>query len=274
MLDEVQITGFLDTIAPWLTGGVAGSILTLLSKTISENRQKKKLYIDIELTKFSLPTENLQNNPSRDIFKVSYQGKEYDHLCLYHVSLKNAGTVGIDKQNLVITIPLKSKIIETFEKSSPLSIKPEKEKKNNENSIDIVYSFDRLEPQDSYEIFITLDSQQSEEIQCIPRGVDNITYLYNKEINRSEIEQSVTRLILAYAMFILIPYAPIVSNIIKSTIVVFCISPVLTILNSFKFNGKVPSKYEILFSNVEVGNDFTIGDVTQRISKTKPETTD
>lgn len=274
MLDTIQVADFINTISPWLTGGVAGSILTLLSKTISDNKQRKKLYIDIELTKFRLPTENLHNNLPENILKVSCQGKEYDHLCLYRVSLKNIGKVGINNQNLVITIPFQSKIIKTFEKSSPLSIKPKKEHKNNENSIDVVYSFDRLEPEDSYDIFTTLDSQKSEEINCIPRGVDNIIYSYGKNINKSEIEQSVIKLILALAIFVLVPYAQIFTNIIQSIIVISCISPILTVLNSFKFNDKVPSKYEIFFSNVEVGNDFSIGNITQKISKMKSEPTD
>lgn len=271
MLDKVQVADFINTITPWLTGGVAGSILTLLSKTISDNKQKKKLYIDIELTKFRLPIENLHNNLPDDILKVSYQGKEYDYLCLYRVSLKNTGRVGINNQNLVITIPVHSKIIKTFEKSSPLSIKPKKEYKNNKNSIDVIYSFDRLEPEDSYDIFTTLDSHKSEEINCIPRGVDNILYSYGKNINKSEIEQSVIKLILALAIFVLVPDATVFTNIIQSIIVITCISPVLIILNSFKFNDKVASKYEILFSNVEAVNDISIGDKT--ISQMKSEAT-
>ena len=76
---------------PWFTGGLAGAVLTLVVKTISERRRQKRISLDVERMRYTLPPLAESADPVHHELKVAYNGITYEHLFSYGTVAKNIG---------------------------------------------------------------------------------------------------------------------------------------------------------------------------------------
>jgi hypothetical protein len=88
----------LKLVMPWITGGLAGAILTLAGKTISERRQQKRLDYSIRYQRI-FPQE-LQHRPTE--FTLHYRGELLPDPVLLAMEIKNPSSKAVENPPLEI----------------------------------------------------------------------------------------------------------------------------------------------------------------------------
>ncbi|MDU9047279.1 MAG: hypothetical protein Q3M30_00400 [Candidatus Electrothrix sp. Rat3] len=191
-------------------------LLTLWFKSRAENKKVKKLKVASGGTKFSIPSSNEHNGISQEHIKISYKGKEYEDLCIYTVQITNIGLPAIEAQRLHLVIPNDANVIETFASKSLDSIPLSKVEIEGEAKSEIIYTFERLEPDDVCTISYLIDIADVGSVICDPRGVDNIDYFRTEDIDKSEIN----RLVIYIATFIFAGVIPVIGKLIQALIII------------------------------------------------------
>ncbi len=212
---------FLSGAGIFVIGGVfsfLSVLFTLWFKSRSEKKKIKRLLLSEKLVKFELP--DAEGEIDNSALLVSYRGNEYKHLCHYTISITNAGIGAIETQKLLFSFPNNTSILEFFENASNSSINLRSEKIEKTN--DILYSVDRLEPGEKISISMLANSEDSDSIECKPRGVDNIDYIWGKTSSTSDIEV----LVVLLAAFIFVDIVPLIGNVLQG-LVILASAPVL-----------------------------------------------
>jgi hypothetical protein len=199
-----QLVDLLKTIAPYITGGLAGAIFTLMSRIWTDKRNQKTIKFSMRKQKFSTP-KNITNqfiNP--DELSISYKNKNYSHLALYSVRIENTGAGSIENQKVIFTFPRKTDILEkecTF--NIPLVTCQIQDEISRETTIKN-YSFSRIEKGDIININFLVDCELLDDIQFLPRGTDNVKYIAGlRDANESELEQSIKQVLFLFVVYIL-----------------------------------------------------------------------
>jgi|CEGF01.1.fsa_nt_gi hypothetical protein len=190
-------------------------ILTLWWKSRTERKKTKKLKIASGGTKFSIPSSVGKNGISQENIKVSYKGKEYENLYVYTAQVTNIGVPAIEAQRLHLIIPNDADIVEVFENKSLESISVSKKEMKGGSKKEVIYSFERLEPNDVCTISYLLDIEDIGDVSCEPRGVDNIEYSRTEDIDESEID----RLVIYVSTFIFAGMIPMLGKLVQALIV-------------------------------------------------------
>jgi hypothetical protein len=200
-----QLVDLLKTIAPYITGGLAGAIFTLMSRIWTDKRNQKTIKFSMRKQKFSTP-KNITNqfiNP--DELSISYKHKNYSYLALYSVRIENTGVGAIENQKVIFTFPRKTDILEaecTF--NVPLATCQVHDEASKETTIKD-YSFNRIEKGDIINIDFFVDCESLDDIQFLPRGADNVKYITGlRDENEGELEQSIKQVLLLLVLYILI----------------------------------------------------------------------
>jgi len=231
LFDQSQAMQLLKEIAPFLTGGLAGAILTLLTKFYSERRRRKLIRLDVSKQKYSLPEDFSQERwPSEDL-SVSYKGQEYSHLGLYSVRMENYGHGGITGQKLVFVFPKQTSILKEFKIVSVPTIKFVEEDGQTEEATTKTYSFERIEANDSVALCFLVDCEAIDQIKCLPRGVDDVGYIIESDQSKTEIEQTTYKLLLYSAAFVLFGAVDIIGNVLRALIFIMAIPTIMRLLS-------------------------------------------
>ena len=194
MADTTQTSGFvtlLITVLPWVTGGLAGALLTYVLKVRSERRQQKIVSINITDIDLSFSDKKTADILPIDSLKISFENQTFSYLRLYAIVMVNIGYRAVEGIKLAISFPDSTTKIKTIISSEPLSIPYTLENSINDN--ELIYSISRLEIKDKMNFSFLLDSQESNKIVCLPRGVDDVEFRIRsdelpeqtKEIKRS-----------------------------------------------------------------------------------------
>jgi hypothetical protein len=200
-----QLVDLLKTIAPYITGGLAGAIFTLLSRIWTDKRNQKIIKFSTRKQKFSTPKNISDKFINPDELSISYKNKNYSYLALYSVRIENTGIGAIENQKVIFTFPRKTDILEeecTF--NVPLATCQIQNETNKETTIKD-YSFGRIEKGDIINIDFFVDCESLDDIQFLPRGSDNVKYITGlRDENESELEQSIKQILFLLVFYILI----------------------------------------------------------------------
>ena len=127
-------------------------IITLILKSRSAKKARKKLQILEDIVKFELPSADEQFD--HNALSVSYKNESYKHLCHYTILVKNIGHIAIENQNLLLSLPVSGKLIEKNTKPCHSSIEVTEETTSTDN--DTLYVIDRLETDETVSISLAL----------------------------------------------------------------------------------------------------------------------
>ena len=214
----------------------ASVLIALRWQSRAEKKKEKRLRISTTLNKFSAPTSNLGKEISPEHVKVSYKGTEYNNLCLYSVTGSNYGIPAITEQRLHFLFPSDAEIIEVFQEKTINSIGLNIEEHQEKNTKEVIYTFDRLEPNDSFSISYLLNIEDTESIDFEPRGVDGIEYTYSGEFERSDIE----KIIYFIAIFVFSGAVPIIGSVIQGLVILASTPYVLEFYRRHFSSSKTP----------------------------------
>lgn len=243
VVSDPQITVFLKTIAPYVTGGLAGAIFTQIIRLWTDRSRRKIVRFSIGKQKFSLPENISETFIDSDSLTVSYKNQGYSHLALYSARIENIGFGAVEGQKVVFIFPHKTTLVEEGCTCSVPTIMYKTEDYPIETRITKDYTFTRIEKSDSATISFLIDCEFLDEIQCLPRGTDNVDYLIGDNEPKSEIERSVRKLLLYLVMFILVggfDVIPPLDDAVRTLILVASIPDVIGLIN-FAFLRKSSS---------------------------------
>jgi hypothetical protein len=187
-------------------------IVTLVIKSRADKKSRKKLQLIEDIVKFELP--NAEEQFDSNALSVSYKDESYKHLCHYSVSVKNIGSIAIENQNLLLSIPESGKVIERNTKTCNSSIKVTEQSTSIEK--DNLYIIDRLEADEDVTITFLVNLDESHLIKCTPRGVDGIDYSNNKPESSNDMEA----LVFLLAVFIMVDMVPFVGSALQALVVI------------------------------------------------------
>jgi hypothetical protein len=171
----------LVTLAPIVTGGLAGALLTYILKVWSEKRQRKIISIKITDLRLTLPSNEAADLLPTDSLKITFEDQVFKHLRLYTAFVKNIGNRGVEGMKLAVSFPKETTLIRTMISSEPLSINCTLENQTQTTSLELVHSFGRLEVGDRIRLSFLIDTLRSKEIVCLPRGVDDVEFQIDKD---------------------------------------------------------------------------------------------
>ncbi len=209
-------------------------VLTLWWKSRIERKKKKKLKVVSALSRFSIPSSENNTTIPREHIKISYKGKEYENLCVYSAKAQNIGIPAIENQRLHVLLPENADVIEIIEDKSLASIHVNNEQIESTGSNESIYTFERLESNDYWQINFLLDMSPSSNISCKPRGVDNIDYSYKEELDVTE----VNKLVIYISTFVFSDMIPFFGGLIRALVVIAAAPIVIELIKNYSLNQR------------------------------------
>ncbi|CAK8721821.1 Ig-like domain-containing protein [Candidatus Electrothrix laxa] len=229
-------------------------LATLWLKSRRERRKRRRLEFSEEKIKFVIPQTN--GKIDKKSLSVSYKGKEYKNLCYYSISVTNTGNVAIENQDLLFTIPSKNPLLERTEETSNSAIKLTIEGVKNSN--DFIYKIDRIECEDTFSISMLINIEDPEIVKCLPRGVDNIDYIFEKTNSK---KNDIELLFFVLAIFIVADMVPVIGNLLQGIIILFNTPLLVRLLKDLIQSRKKSAS--IIFNDVTIditdSSSVTIG---------------
>lgn len=226
--------------------GIISIIGTVVVKSYVEKKKNKKLNINFELKKISLPETDEINQLSQNL-NVSYNNKEYKNLCYIIIDIKNTGLVAIENQSILINFPDETIFIEKYEKFCNSTIKIISETEDSyENNIEIVKKINRLESNDNLRFTYLVDASDSERINVQPRGVDDINYSGNN-LYKSEMD-IYQKFLMIIVLYIFVDSIPIIGRYLKVFVIIFNSYTITSIIMKL-FNSKKIGPQNIMIQN-------------------------
>jgi hypothetical protein len=165
---------------PWITGGLAGAVLTLLARIISEKRRQKRIELSIEKKAYALPPLAQIVNEAYHELKVTYNDTTYEHLFSYSVVAKNIGYGSVSPYSLVIVMSKDAKVLATFSRVEPVYHEIETAVKQSALNLEHTFKLPRLEKGDTATISLLVDSPDSQ-LRCFPRDADGVAFVTSSQ---------------------------------------------------------------------------------------------
>ena len=226
---------------------VFSSLLTLYIKYKNESKKRKIISLSTKINKYSI-----ESSDNKSDLNVTYKGITYNNLCQYLIQIKNDGAVGIENQQLLISLPLECELIERNVKLSSQTISYDTEDFKGEDKTEYLYDFHRLEVNDFATISYLLDSEQIENANVQPRGIDGVRYNYKGYENIPEVRV----LVFFIALFILVGTFPFIGGAFQALVVLFASPTIVNIVSELK--RRDISQKSINIAEVSVDDDAQI----------------
>jgi hypothetical protein len=276
IVSDSQIIVFLKAIAPYVTGGLGGAIFTLITRFWADRSRRRIIRFSIGKQRFSLPENISQDFIDPDSLTVSYKNKGYSHLALYSVKVENVGYGSVEGQKVVFIFPQKTTVIEEVCSCSVPTITYKVEDYSTKAKETKDYTFTRIENSDSVVISFLVDCEFLDDIQCLPRGTDNVDYVIGDNKPKSEIEQTVRNLLLYLVIFVLVgafDIIPPLDDAARALILVLLIPDVTGLINlTFlrKASSSENSPVSIVIHNEDNNSIVTWGQRSASLNIEKP----
>lgn len=222
-LSEVssQSLGILKVITPWLTGGLAGAILTLLVKRREAKNERRVLAVDTHLTQYALPKLEAQEAFRQEDLRISYKGRQYAQLSLLECSGRNTGVGGIESQKLLFLLPQGINIVDKVVSFSPTHLEHSEDVRDKLTGKEYELTIRRLEPGDRAVVSMLVDGPNANTIQCLPRGVDHITYTIGQFDGQIDVESDIYKVLLLSAFMLIFSTVPLIAGMLESMVFIF-----------------------------------------------------
>jgi len=263
-MDYIEV---IKIITPWLSGSVAGVLLTLIVNSKIKRKNRKVLNVETTIHKYSLNFSSTKKLNIDENINVSYKSKNYSNLLLYSVRLINSGNKPIDRSNIILRFPIGTDIIESIICFSPLDIDKEYEIKESNLFIDYQLQLEKIEVNDEILLLFLVNSNKPEEFKTLIRGLDDNVILKKGLISSlNDIEYDFKQILYAYVAFIFSGTIPsfggiALGNILQAGIFIIMIPSIIRVLNFFlNRSTKKDNKNENVLKCKECGGYVSIFD--------------
>ena len=208
-----QLWTMFKVVAPWLTGGLAGAILTYFLNQRTARRKQPRLILSILRVDYSIPSKDEQLND----LQVSYGGKSYENLLLYQVDIENVSGRTIGNSPILFALSRSSSIIDKSTIVKPLNRETLWKPQDGQEGA-YIWDASELKPGDSARLRLLIAPQT--EIQWSWRGDDDVEVVaYGRESERS-LETELRNVIAWIAMYLICGAIPFFAGALKALLLV------------------------------------------------------
>ena len=208
--------------------GLISSLLTLYLKIRIDKKKRKLLSVKTKLNKYQIETTS-----NGEKLKVFYKERTYDNLCQYIVEIKNEGYIGINDQNILVTLPKDGEVVNLSVNCNSHAIKWEKKTLVCTEKQEVLYRFNRLERHDNILISYLLNTDRIDQISIQPRGTDGVDYIFQENEPVSDIKL----LIIYISLFILAGSLPFIGSAVQAFVLLISSSTIIRVIREFQGNN-------------------------------------
>lgn len=167
-----------ETILLLTTGGLAGAVLTILHSEYKKRKDQVTLSIREGISVFSFA-----DTPYiKGTIETYFEGKSYKNIRIARVEIKNIGKVSVKNPEFIISTSSNAKILEKVAHIQPIISEINQKQVLNSRSekTDLIYTPDKLEPDDTFYVALVLDDPSQENIEIKVRNIDNVKIAQTK----------------------------------------------------------------------------------------------
>ena len=208
--------------------GLISSLLTLYLKIRIDKKKRKLLSVKTKLNEYQIKTTS-----DGEKLKVFYKERTYDNLCQYIVEIKNEGYVGINDQNILVTLPKDSEVVKLSVNCNSHAIEWEEKILGCTEKQEILYCFNRLERHDNILISYLLNTEHIEQIGIQPRGTDGVDYIFQE----NEPVADIKLLIIHISLFILAGTLPFIGSAVQAFVLLISSTIIIRVIREFQKNN-------------------------------------
>lgn len=208
-----QVVALIKLVGPWLTGGLAGAILTYLLNQRSARRKQPRLILSTVRVDYSIPSKDEQ---LKDL-QVSYGGKSYENLMLFQVDVENVSGRTIGKSPILFILNEKSLIIDRSSVVKPLNREALWLQQDGQEGA-YIWDAGELKPGDSARLRLLLTPQA--EIKWSWRGEDEVELVSYGRESENTLEAELRNAIAWVAIYLLCGFIPFFSEVLRSLFLV------------------------------------------------------
>jgi hypothetical protein len=209
------------SVAPWLTGGLAGAILTYLLNQRVIRRRQAKILITIERVDYSLAARDEQLKELR----VSYRGNEFDNLLLFQFLVKNISTKSVSCSPFLFQFKKDAAIVDLVTVTHPLRREVAMVRQQGHDNA-YIWDTGELKPQDSARLSMLL--APTTHVDWDWRGEDDVeTTSYGQETTRS-FEKELRDIVLWTSLYIAAGSIPFMGNLFQALLILVSIPSIVS----------------------------------------------
>jgi hypothetical protein len=191
-------------IAPWLTGGLAGAILTYLLNLRIARRKQARVLLTMERIDYSIGDEQFKD------LRVSYEGAEYEKLLIARMDVENISARTVAKSPLLLLFDEGTDVIEHNASTRPINRETIWVKQEGHESA-YVWDAGELRPGDSAQLLVLLSPTTS--INWLWRGNDDIEVASLGREARLTVERDLRNVVVWIALYVAFGSIPFFSGI-------------------------------------------------------------
>jgi hypothetical protein len=205
--------GLFIIIAPWLTGGLAGALLTYTLNQRATRRKQARILVATERVDYSIAgrDKNLED------LRVSYNGRSYDSLLLFKITIDNTSTRTIKNSPILILFEKGTKIVDRSSLTLPTSRRIDW---IGEEGQDYAYRWDagELKPGDSASTSILLTPTTT--VNWLWRGDDDVEVISAGHEGVQTFERELRNVIVWIALYVSVGVIPFFSSLAQGLLLI------------------------------------------------------
>jgi hypothetical protein len=210
---QEQLWDLFKIIAPWLTGGLAGAILTYLLNQRIARRRQARILVTTERVDYSVAAKDEQLRELR----VSYRGNEFENLLLFQITLENVSSRTVQRSPLLFLFEKETTIVDRSSLVRPINRDiPWIPQEGHESA----YTWDAggLKPGDSARLRILLSSTSP--VNWLWRGDDDVEVTsYGREAALT-VERELRTVIAWIAVYVSFGVVPFFSSLAHAALLI------------------------------------------------------
>lgn len=207
-----KIGEFIPLMTPYVSGGLAGAVLTFCLNRRLERKRQARLSVSVSEINYSLPS----HQSTFSGLKVSYNDHPYDELRYYQFRVVNVSQKTIPVAPFVFLLPKDAKILDQSIESGPLRLSVCQSTEPRESN-GVRFQAEDIKPEDHFQISLLLSSTAA--IKWHFRGADEISIIASDSVSDNTEEQDLKDLSVAAAAYVFFGAIPIFSCVARSAAV-------------------------------------------------------
>jgi hypothetical protein len=264
-----QVWDAFKTIAPWLTGGLAGSILTFFLNRRAGRNKQTRLAIESQRIDYSVPSkgEGLKG------LRVSYDGKVFDSLLNYQMTVQNISARTAKTSPFLLSIDGDMTIVDRSILVQPLDRDTSWAPQPNQPG-SFIWDAGELKPGDSARLRLLVSP--SADVRWSWRGEDEVEVTSDGSDNLPAMDREFRNAVVWIALYITLGGIPFFSGAAQGAMIMISLPYIVRYLLQWRrylFAGRLASTPSIVIagstSKVAVSNDLM-----GRVSSISIETAD
>lgn len=214
------------TAMPWVTGGLAGSVVTYLLAQRLRRKSTPQLFVKTKTTEYALPA--VASNLKR--IQVRYGDEDFERLALYELSVENTSSRTCSAAPFLIQLSGQSRVVDRTSSVLPIN-RPVSWSTLESMMESYLWDPGELKPRDSARLHLLVSPLGR--VKVAFRGDDEVDIVSDTVTSPSHDEQ-IRSFIVWVALYLALGVIPFLSAALRSLLLLFSITFILLIFERLR----------------------------------------